>query len=242
MVNNINIDFKNLEIKYEEVLRYLGYSGQTINTELKNIIRECILLTNNKINPRYVLRIYPIHKKIEKDSKGNSKYIVKLMNTSLEIESRDIYKLLEGCSECLLMATTLGIEIEREIKKYSYSDLTKGIIIDSCATTAIEGVCDLVESKVREELLEQEKYITNRYSPGYGDLSININNEIINILRTQSNIGLTITDSNIMLPRKSVIAIMGISESNQITHKKSCLNCNNYNSCKYRKEVECCEH
>jgi cobalamin-dependent methionine synthase I len=63
-----------------------------------------------------------------------------------------------------------------------------------------------------------------RYSPGYGDLGIENNKGILDVLSAQRNIGLTITDSGIMIPRKSVVAIMGVSELkyNNKGVKKSC--------------------
>lgn len=236
----MNIDLKNLNINYDEVLRYLEYNGQNLSEGLKETINQCINITKNKINPRYILRVYPIERKITINTKGNEVFIVKIKGSNVELESKDIFNLLEGCSECALIATTLGVEIEREIRKNTYSDLTKGIIIDSCATTAIEEVCDCIENNIKEDLLKKGKYITSRYSPGYGDLPIEANAHIINLLGTQNRIGLTITENNIMIPRKSVIAIIGISEAKKINNKKSCLSCDKYHDCKYRKEVEDC--
>lgn len=236
----MDIDFRDIQVDYDEVLRYLEYNGQDIEDNLKDIIYECINLTKSKVNPRSILRVYPIEKRIELESIGNKKYLVELKGTNLIIDSKDIYYLLQGCSECIVIAATLGLNIERYIKKYSYTDLTKGIIIDSCATTAIEGFCDFIENTYRKYLTEDGKYLTSRYSPGYGDLSIEVNRQLINILGAQNKIGLTITESNIMIPRKSVVAIIGISGEDKLNNKKSCLRCNNYNLCKYRKEDEGC--
>ena len=85
------------------------------------------------------------------------------------------------------MAATLGINIEKDIKKYSCTELTKGIIIDSCATTAIEEVCDKVQNEIENNILKNGQYLTFRYSPGYGDLSIEKNTEILTILNGQKN-------------------------------------------------------
>ena len=57
------------------------------------------------------------------------------------------------------MAATLGLEIEREIRKLTYVNLTKGVIVDACATTAIEEVCDIVQDNIGRELLREDKYI-----------------------------------------------------------------------------------
>lgn len=225
-------DFANLiNINENEVLRYLEYKGQYINDNLKSTINECKKLTKDKINPRYVLRVYPILRENNK---------IEIKGSNLKLVSKDIYKLFENCDGCIIMATTLGIEIEKEIRKYSYTELTKSIILDACATVGIEEFCDLIQDSIRDKLKGQGKYITTRYSPGYGDLSIDYNVEIINILNASKEIGLTITENKIMIPRKSVIAIMGVSDKSIEDKKKSCLNCKNYNCCKYKKEDGCC--
>lgn len=233
MENNL-IEKGSININQSEVLRYLQYRGQEIDKDLKDTIDECVDITKNKINPRYLSRIYPI--KINKDN------VVELEGTNLTLESKDIYELLKECNECVIMAATLGLEIEKEIKRYSYSDLTKGLIIDSCGTTAIEEVCDIIQDNVEKVFLEQNKFITMRYSPGYGDLPIEKNIDILNVLNAQKQIGLTITSNGIMIPRKSVVAIIGISniKIDESKKEKSCENCKNYRNCTYRKGENSC--
>ncbi len=226
-------DFVNLiKINEKEVLRYLEYNGQDINENLKSTIIECIKITKEKINPRYTLRVYPILR--------NNVNIIEIDNSDLKFESKDVYKLLEDCQECIIMAATLGIEIEKEIKKYSYTELTKSIIIDACATTAIEEYCELIQNNIKKELLNKNKYITMRYSPGYGDLHINANKKIINFLSADRDIGLTITDSGIMIPRKSVISIIGISKVQKLELSQKCSNCRNHSTCRFKKGDKYC--
>ncbi|MPM36630.1 hypothetical protein SDC9_83229 [bioreactor metagenome] len=140
------------------------------------------------------------------------------------------------------MSATLGLEIEREIRKLTYTDLTKGIIVDACATAAIEEVCDIVQSNIAKKLLKEDKYITYRYSPGYGDLPIEKNVDINNLLNSQKEIGLTVTNSGIMIPRKSVVALIGVSHKGITNTKKSCENCSNRHNCDYKKEGNSCEN
>ena len=129
-----------ISIDREEVLRYLEYKGQDIDNNLIEIIEECRNITKDRINPRYTFRVYSIKQKY--------KGIIELEGTNLILESNDLYEILKDCNECILMAATLGINIEKDIKKYSCTELTKGIIIDSCATTAIEEVCDRVQNEI----------------------------------------------------------------------------------------------
>ena len=218
MVNNMINNIKDLiKIDKREVLRYLQYKNQNINDDLLKIIEQSIDETKRIISPRFVLRKYSI-KKIKMD---NEKDQVILEDGNLILKSDDVYKLLTECDECILMAVTLGLEIEKEIRKLTYTNLTKGIIIDSCATTAIEEVCDIVQDNIARKLLREDKYITYRYSPGYGDLSIENNIYINNILNSQKEIGLTVTNSGIMIPRKSVVALIGVSNKGILNNKKS---------------------
>ena len=221
-----------ISIDREEVLRYLEYKGQDIDNNLIEIIEECRNLTKDRINPRYTFRVYSIKQKY--------KGIIELEGTNLILESNDLYEILKDCNECILMAATLGINIEKDIKKYSCTELTKGIIIDSCATTAIEEVCDRVQNEIENNILKNGQYLTFRYSPGYGDLSIEKNTEILTILNGQKEIGLTITNSGIMIPRKSVIAIIGITDKKVEQDKTSCSTCKNKSKCKFKKGVNSC--
>lgn len=221
-----------ISIDREEVLRYLEYKGQDIDNNLVEIIEECRNIAKDRINPRYTFRVYSIKQKY--------KGIIELEGTNLILESNDLYEILKDCNECILMAATLGINIEKDIKKYSCTELTKGIIIDSCATTAIEEVCDRVQNEIENNILKNGQYLTFRYSPGYGDLSIEKNTEILNILNGQKEIGLTITNSGIMIPRKSVVALIGVSDKKAISTKKSCDYCNNRHNCDYKKEGHSC--
>lgn len=232
MIENIS---KLLQIDKKEVLRYLQYKNQNLSNNINEEIDNCINRTNEIINPRYVFRTYFIEKQ-----DINNKKIVYLKDSNIKFESEDIYKLFDKCDECILISATLGLEIEKEIRKLTYTNLSKGLIIDACATTAIEEVCDILQDNIERELLKENKHITMRYSPGYGDLSIEKNVDIINILNSQKEIGLTVTDSGIMIPRKSVVALIGVSKKGIKREKKSCDNCSNKHNCKYKKEAKIC--
>lgn len=239
MENRIQENIKSLiEINEREVLRYLKYKNQYIDNNLDQKIKQCIRVTKENINPRFIFRRYAIKKSKSSNEKGE----IYIEGTNLILKSNDIYNLLLECDECILMSTTLGLGIEKEIRKLSYIDLTQGIIVDACSTAAIEEFCDILQENISQELLKENKYITYRYSPGYGDLPIEINIDINNLLNSQKEIGLTVTSDGIMIPRKSVVAIIGISNKLINSSKTSCVNCNNRNNCIYKKEVNSCEN
>lgn len=223
----------NVSVDKSEVLRYLGHNGQEINNDLNLKINQCIKETKNEIDTKYVYQIYSIKNDLNLNT-------VQFENTNLILKSKDISELLRDCDKCVLMCATLGFNIEKNIRRYSYNNLTKGIIIDACATTSIEEVCDLVQDSILDEVSKEGKSLTMRYSPGYGDLDISANRDILNVLDAHRKIGVTVTNTGIMIPRKSVVALIGITNEKIKKVKRTCENCSNRFNCEYRRKADGC--
>ena len=119
-----------ISINKSEVLRYLSYDGQEIDEDLDCKINKCIEETKNDIDVKYVYDIYDIVNDLDSNT-------IQFKNTNLKLKSKDVSELLRDCDKCILMSATLGFKIEKNIRRYSYKDLTKGVIIDACATTSI---------------------------------------------------------------------------------------------------------
>lgn len=216
-----------LIIDKNEVLRYLGYRGQNLSENLINKIHSVRIESKSLFQPKFIYDIYFINKSDEN---------VEITGTSLKLLGKDINKLLKDCDKCILMAVTLGNNIERRIRFYERVDLTKAVILDACATTAVEEICDLIQNKIKEECIKEEESLTFRYSPGYGDLSLDIQKKFINVLNAERRIGVTVSEHMLLFPRKSVTAIIGIKNGYGNNCKYTCTNCSNYNTCYYRKE------
>jgi hypothetical protein len=225
------MDAFELDINKEEVLRYLGYKGQDIDENLTNTIEECREEIKKVIMPRVVYS----YKNIKLSDDG-----VEVITTNLILKGKDIKEHLKNSTECVLMAVTLGNEVEKRTRLYEKTNLTKALILDACATTAVEEVCDIVENSVKEKAISSGMNITFRYSPGYGDLSLNVQNSFLRALDAQKKIGLTVSENNLLFPRKSVTAIIGIVNSGIEKKRKSCKECSNYENCSFRREGESC--
>ena len=110
--------------------------------------------------------------------------------------------------------------------------------MDSCASTLIEILCDNVDAMMREK--HKGEYLTTRYSPGYGDLPITVQKQFLTMLNTSRTIGLTVSESGIMIPRKSVSAIIGISDHLPAKGLSGCGHCNMKKACRFlRRGVRC---
>ncbi|MGL4742253.1 MAG: methionine synthase [Sarcina sp.] len=218
-------------IDKNEVLRYLGYKGQDIDEQLDSLIDISIEEVKSKVTPRFVYELYDL-----KRENGN----LKIEGTNLILKGNDIASCLENCDKVILMAVTLGNEMEKLIRLVQRSNLTKAIILDSIATAYVEDVCDRIEKDIYDEYKVRNKSLSFRYSPGYGDLGLEIQRNFVDTLNASRRIGLNVSDSNLLIPRKSVTAILGIKNEIGDKHKRTCKTCANFKNCKFRREgVKC---
>jgi len=191
-----------LKIERAEVLRYLQTSRELEDDNINRLIAETTNEIKDIINFRYLYQKFPI----ELDEEG-----VEVKGTTLNLKGKSIKKHLSNSEEIYLMAATLGAQVDKKISYYEKVSVTKSMIFDACATTAIEAGCDQVEAEIKEKVLAAgNEDITFRYSPGYGDLGIDIQKEILRILKAPKKIGLTASKYNMLLPTKSVTAIIGV--------------------------------
>lgn len=218
---------KEFEIKDKEVLRYLGY-----NKEMQLPENFSSLLAKAKEILRKVAT--------PKATKGNFSIevvnnTISFVNTNLELESKQLAKLLCCCKKAAILAVTLGAGVDQLIQTTALHDLTLSVVLDACATTLIEEVCDLENNKIKQEANNNNTFTTPRFSPGYGDLPLSVQPDILTALMAQKTIGLTANEDYLLFPRKSVTAIIGISEI-YYNNKKNCEVCNLKNNCPYQEE------
>lgn len=117
-------------------------------------------------------------------------------------ESKSLRKFLGGSAKAYVFAATIGIGADMLINRYSTLSPSKAVILDGCATAAIECWCDYLCKEIFKVPCQE------RFSPGYGDLPLSIQPEILRFLSSHLNIGLSMTDSYLLTPTKSVTAIV----------------------------------
>lgn len=190
-------------IDKNEVLRYLGYRNQNLDRVTDDLIDECMEEMRGLIKEKHIYRFFDIY--IEN---GN----VYLDETNLMLTGNDIRNHLKKSESCALMAVTLGNNVDSKIRYYERKSITRALILDACATTAVEEICDEICEDLEKTVNKQNKTLTSRYSPGYGDLSIDIQKDFLSVLGAEKAIGLTANSHSILIPRKSVTAIVGVVE------------------------------
>ena len=204
-----------IEINEREVARYLSYRGAEPDETVHGLIRSCIAEVNEAAVPKTIHQRFPLAYSEETG----------FQVASLRFTSESLRRNLSGCDEVFLFAATLGIAVDTLIRRTAMLDAAKGLVMQAAAAAAIESVCDEENAKLRQEVEAEGLYLRPRFSPGYGDLSLECQQGFIRILKTQKNIGLTLTDSGLMVPIKSVTALIGISSIPTLCHHEGCEAC-----------------
>ena len=128
----------------------------------------------------------------------------------LSTDSADLKKCLLGCEGVLVFAATVGVEIDRLITKYSSISPAKALILQAIGAERIESLCNLFTAEIAREKAALGLSLRPRFSPGYGDFPLEAQREIFEALDCPRKIGLSLNESLLMSPSKSVTAIVGI--------------------------------
>jgi cobalamin-dependent methionine synthase I len=83
--------------------------------------------------------------------------------------------------------------------------MSEGFVYDAIASAMVENLTDLAE-----EMTVSGREHTGRFSPGYGDMPLEIQEELLSLLEGSRLLGITLTDSGLMSPSKSVTALIGL--------------------------------
>jgi len=210
----------------DEVLRYLGHRGQMLGPEISERIDEAMAECRAISRVRHVLRRFPL----ERES-GQ----LRVAGTDVLLVGETVERYLAGAKEIALLCATLGIEIETRIRNLQYSDMTCALLLDAAATEFIEEVCDGIEAVLCAQAMEEGLCTGSRFSPGYGDLPIELQASVLALTDAPRRIGLNRTDKYILIPQKSVTAFIGLFESEAGKLKPGCTLCSMGNDCAVRR-------
>ncbi len=122
--------------------------------------------------------------------------------------SRDLAKNLSGCDEAFVFAVTLGHSADRLISKMSRLSPAEHFIYDAVGSALAECVCDEAERIIKDNA--PDIACKPRFSPGYGDFPLCAQKSVLSALNAERLIGITLTGSDLMLPQKSITAVMGV--------------------------------
>ena len=213
-------------IPRREVLHFLGWRGTPVEPELLAQIDELIEYAIKALRPRVTTGRFALEEGFC------------LAGTGFAPSGRDVREMIRPCAEAVLLAATLGAESERMLLREQARFPERALLLDAVLSAAIEEVCDQQENMLRNALKRDGLYLTDRFSPGYGDMPIAETRQICGVLNASNVIGLTVSSSGIMIPRKSVTAIMGIADTPVGRRSSPCALCSAREYCKMRRNEE----
>ena len=213
-----------MDIRTKEAVRYLGYGKNAVDDKTLQEIQDSFRELERLADKKSIYCIFELSLKDENELKiGN-----------VEIYSRNLRTNLKDCKQVVLFAATLGAEVDRLIRKMQVVDMAKAVVMQACAATLLEEYCDELQQKIAEHMQEQGKYIRPRFSPGYGDFSIQHQKDVLAMLEASKRTGVTMTDSYMLTPTKSVTAVIGIGDAEMNCNLNSCEECDK-TDCTYRR-------
>lgn len=144
----------------------------------------------------------------------------------LKISSKLVKRVMRGCSRVVIFAVTIGHELEAEVAKLMKAgDMAEAVMLDSVGGESAEGCAEYLNQLVQKEAHRRGLHLTMRFSPGYGDWRLEGQRELFKAL-TPEKIGITLTESCLMLPRKSITGIIGMGALDEIrTGASLCKKC-----------------
>ncbi len=152
---------------------------------------------------------------------------------TVKTDSTALCKNLNGCERAVIFTATVGLAPDRLVRKYGVLSPSKAVVMQAIGAERIESLCDTF----CREWEGQGLYLRPRFSPGYGDLPLSAQQDIFALLDCPRKIGVTLTEHLLMMPSKSVSAIVGISET-PVPHGNKCTQCNKKN-CSFRGDTSC---
>ena len=159
---------------------------------------------------------------------------------ALPLSGNDIRRHLDGCDRMAVLCATLGAAVDREIRRTGHRSMLDALALDAAAGDAIEKVCDTAEDEIRMQFGQDGYFVTGRFSPGYGDLPIDLQRDLLALCDAPRRIGLSATPSNLLTPGKSVTALLGISAHPVSGRARGCGTCRLSSDCPYRKRGTHC--
>ena len=206
-------------IDYGEVMRYSGAKKSDEN--LKTLIDECFSECEKGNAVNFAVCFTELPFSIKNDGTDFSVFTLK---------SKNLATALRGAKSALIFACTIGMGIDRLIKKYTEIDPLRALIFQALGAERVETFIDLFIADYEKS---RGVKLLPRFSAGYGDLSLAAQKDIFKLLNPQKNLGLTLNDSLLMSPSKSVTAFAGINGTCD-NKERNCKNCDK-SDCEYRR-------
>ena len=216
-----------IRIDVDLALRYLG-AGQAQGAARADVERTARELEDS-VTPRYLFRDFSL----ESQAEG-----VLLPEAGLLLPGALAREMLRDCHRASLMLCTLGAAFDSLLRAAQARDMARAVLLDACGSAYVEAACDQAEREIAAR--HPGLYLTDRFSPGYGDLPLKTQEGLLRALDAPRRMGVHLTEASFMIPAKSVSAVIGLSHTPRPARIRGCAYCQMREKCTLRERGEAC--
>ena len=187
-----------------EIGRYLGYQGADLPPDVAEYADGCCEELERTAVPRVTVR--------------------RLSLALLTRDSRDLTHHLRHCEEGFLYAVTLGAETDRLLRRWAAQSMARAAVGQAVCAAWLDQLCADYCRDIQKSL-GPDAYLTPSFSPGYGDWALSAQRQVLDLLEAHKRIGLALTSAGMLVPEKSITAVVGISDREEELCGQKCMRC-----------------
>lgn len=199
------------KINPKELYIYSGYDAKTTpSAEVLSLIDECVAEVKDAAELRAILKWCPItHKKDESGKEILGEFSI----GDFEIKSDALGKNLSGCKDAILVGATLSPSVDLLLHRYAKLQVAKSLLMQATAAAYIEAYLDEIQRVIKKRIEPEGLTLRPRFSPGFADFTTDYQPAFLRAINAEKNLGITLANnSNMMVPSKSVTAVIGITK------------------------------
>ena len=227
-----------LHLDREEALGYLGYGKQKLDGDLEARFAALALECEKTLSPAYSWAAFAVER-IVPDGECPG---VDLAGTSARLVGESMAAHMKGACGVAVLSCTAGMDSERAIARYQATSPTDALFYNACAAALVEACANRVEAEVVLRANEVGLHTNWRFSPGYGDAPLSMQPDLLCALGAPGRLAVTCTDSFLLVPSKSITAVVGLFEPGVCATgvRRSCTTCSLGQVCMIRKQGRIC--
>ena len=202
------IEYEKPPLKLSELLRYSGIPAE-----------KALGLSSGRIDePDIIARANKVVMSAEGTLVYKAGYMVSPLDWDadgypilpFEQHSETLKKNLNGCEKVVLFAATIGAGLDRLIRRYERTEIDMALFFQGYGAERAESLANTFNNDVKKAAGLAGFRTHPRFSPGFGDLPLTVQREFLGLLDAGRRMGITLSESFLMAPSKSVTAIIGL--------------------------------
>lgn len=207
-----------------EALRYLGCGPAAPSAATAALLEECFAELGQAATPTWLARRFAL----ERGPEG-------LRCAGVALPGTTVAQNLAGCGQAYLFAATLGPGPDRLLLRYGRTAVARAAVLHAAGAALVEQLCDEACAALAADARAEGLFLRPRFSPGYGDLPLALQPQLVRVLDAPRQIGLTVTDHFVLRPGKSVTAVLGLCTQPGLC-ARGCASCTKQD-CIYRRKM-----